>query len=55
LRARPVLVTDCGLAKVQYSGIEAKFRNDLSTTIDFCKLAMKQHVSLRSAMQEIEK
>ena len=40
------------VVKVQYPGIEAKFRNDLSTTIDFCKLAMKQHVR---PMQEIEK
>ena len=40
------------VVKVQYPGIEAMFRSDLSTTIDFCKLAMKQHVR---PMQEIEK
>jgi aarF domain-containing kinase len=40
------------VVKVQYPGIEAMFRNDLSTTINFCKLAMKQHVR---PMEEIEK
>jgi aarF domain-containing kinase len=40
------------VVKVQYPGIEAMFRNDLGTTINFCKLAMKQHVR---PMEEIEK
>jgi aarF domain-containing kinase len=38
--------------KIQYPGIEQKFRADLETIISFCTLAMPQHVS---PLQEIEK
>ena len=32
------------VVKVQYPGIEHMFRSDITTTIQFCKLAMTQHV-----------
>ena len=40
------------VVKVQYPGIEQKFRSDLTTTLHFCQLAMPQHVR---PMREIEK
>lgn len=40
------------VVKVQYPGIERMFRSDLKTIIDFCRLAMPQHVR---PMEEIEK
>eukprot|EP00466_Bigelowiella_natans_P013694 jgi/Bigna1/79581/fgenesh1_pg.63_\ len=38
--------------KIQYPGIEHKFRSDLKNIIRFCKLAMPQHVK---PLREIEK
>jgi len=38
--------------KIQYPGIERKFRSDLSNIIRFCQLAMPQHVK---PLREIEK
>jgi aarF domain-containing kinase len=38
--------------KVQYPGMEAKFRSDIATVIRFCRLAMPQHVA---GLEQIEK
>ena len=38
--------------KIQYPGIERKFRSDISTIIRFCRFAMPEHVD---AMREIER
>ena len=38
--------------KVQAPGIERRFRADIKTCIDFCKLAMPQHAP---PLREIEK
>ncbi len=40
------------VVKVQAPGIERKFRSDIRTCIDFCRLAMPQHVP---PLEEIEK
>jgi len=40
------------VVKVQAPGIERRFRADIRTCIDFCKLAMPQHVP---ALEEIER
>jgi len=32
------------VVKIQYPGIEAKFRSDIATIISFCQLAQPQHV-----------
>lgn len=40
------------VVKVQYPGIEEKFRSDMTTIKAFCKIAMPQHVK---PMEEVEK
>jgi predicted unusual protein kinase regulating ubiquinone biosynthesis (AarF/ABC1/UbiB family) len=39
------------VVKIQYPGIERKFRADIATTIRFCRLAMPEHVDALTEIQ----
>eukprot|EP00808_Paulinella_micropora_P022499 g53492.t1 len=51
-KLRPEYGGEAVVVKVMMPGIESRFRNDLNTTRNFCKLAMPHHVP---AFNEIEK